>query len=237
MHALELLVESIDGPVRSLPVSAPLVVVAGFTGRNPAAVQEHIKELGVIGVPEPAEVPALYTVPNWTLVQARDHIQVATDRGSGEAEPVLVAMPDGGLYVTVGSDHTDRDLEQTSIELAKLAHPKVLGRTAWPLEDVQGDWDELVLRSWVGQDTEPYQEDRLKALVPPLELLEHIHARLRPQHERPLVAFLGTVPLLQGSFRFDNSFTAAIEDGSRDRRLLCSYTVEPIGTLPLAEAR
>lgn len=225
---LELLIKSSTAPERVVQVLDPVVVIAGFTGRDPAAVQAHIRELAEIGVPEPPSVPSFYAVPNWTLTQSESAIQVATDRGSGEAEPVLVAMPDGTMYLTVGSDHTDRDLERVSIELAKRTQPKVVGRTAWPLADIERDWDELLLRSWVGEGADLYQEGPLATLLPPLEVLEKIRSSLKPRPDRPLVAFLGTVPLQDGSFRFDRTFTAAIYDVEGERRLVCNYAVEPI---------
>jgi len=233
---MDVVIESLNGAPRSIHVTAPLVVIAGFTGRTASAVREHIRELDELGVPLPVQTPTFFTVPNWTLTQARDGIDVATDSASGEAEPVLVAMPDGRCYLMVGSDHTDRELERSSIELAKLTQPKVIGRTAWPLEEVEADWDQLLLRSWIGDDAELYQEDRLEALARPLDLLEQIRGRLGPPRDRPVAAFLGTVPLRQGSFRFDRAFTAAIEDEARGRRLVCSYSVDPIGAARLAEA-
>lgn len=224
----ELLIEPLTGATRSVQVIAPTVVIAGFTGRDPVAVREHIRELGEIGVREPASVPSFYAIPNWTLTQPRADIQVSSDRGSGEAEPVLVAMPDGGMYLGVGSDHTDRELERTSIALAKLTHPKVIGRTAWPLAEIDRNWDDLLLRSWVGESSDLYQEGPLASLLPPLELLDRLRSKLTPRQDRPLVAFLGTVPLRNGSFRFDHRFKATIDDTEAQRRLVCDYVVEPV---------
>lgn len=236
MAPLELVIEPSDSPAWSLPISSPTVAIAGFTGRDPDAVRDHIRELEEIGVPAPSQVPAVYTVPDWVLAQGSGEIQVPSDRGSGEAEPVLVALPDGAIYVTVGSDHTDRDLERASVELAKLTHPKVLGRTAWPFSELASEWDELVLRSWVGEQAELYQEASLGAIAKPLELLEHVRGVLRPPPDRPLIVFLGTVPLRSEGFSFDGWFTAALEDPERARRLVCTYSVTPIGSLPRVEA-
>lgn len=234
---MELLVESLDGARWSLQLVSPAVVIAGFTGRDPVIMREHIQELARIGVPEPATVPAFYTVPDWTLVQPGAAIQVATGRASGEAEPVLVSMPDGAKYLTVGSDHTDRDLERESIDLAKRTQPKVIGGSAWPFAEVEDRWDDLFLRSWVGADAEPYQEGRLGSILPPLDLLERIHAEVAPRRDQPLIAFLGTVPLHGGGFRFERSFRAAIDDVSDQRRLDCGYEVEPIDRSAVEEAR
>ena len=45
---------------RTLEFEARELVVAGFTGRDQAAVHEHVEELARAGVPRPAEVPAFY---------------------------------------------------------------------------------------------------------------------------------------------------------------------------------
>jgi hypothetical protein len=225
----ELLIEPHDQPSWSLQVESPLVAIAGFTGRDPGAVCEHIRELREIGVPEPHEVPSTYAVPDWVLVQPNGDVQVSNGRGSGEAEPVIVAMPDGKAYVTVGSDHTDRDLERTSIELAKRAHPKILAHGAWPFSDVEDHWDELILRSWAGEEGKLYQEDRLAVIAPPLSLVEQVRSALRPPRDRPLIVFLGTVPLRGGGFRFDGAFRATLEDPRHNRELACAYKAVPIG--------
>ncbi len=52
------------------------------------------------------------------------------------------------LYLTVGSDHTDRKAETQGIALFKQLCPKPLGRELWALDDVAGHWDQLKLRSF-----------------------------------------------------------------------------------------
>ena len=92
------------------------LVVAGWTGRNAAAVEAHIRELAELGLPRPSHTPVFYRVAA-ALLTRRDSIQVVGTDTSGEVEFVLVR--DGGWYVGLGSDHTDRALEITSVALSK----------------------------------------------------------------------------------------------------------------------
>src|SRR5437764_10904744 len=93
------------------------LVVAGWTGRDEAAMRHHIEELAAIGVPRPSSVPVFYRVAAANLTQA-DGIEVLGPDTSGEAEPVLVGLPDG-LWLTLGSDHPDRKAETLGIAVSK----------------------------------------------------------------------------------------------------------------------
>ncbi len=62
---------SADGTrhARSLTVAPRRLVVAGWTGRDPAAIEHHIAELEAIGVPRPSSVPLYYRVGANLLTQ------------------------------------------------------------------------------------------------------------------------------------------------------------------------
>ncbi|MEX0758600.1 MAG: DUF2848 family protein, partial [Tistlia sp.] len=62
-------------------------VIAGWTGRDPAAIEHHIEELAAIGVPRPSSVPLYYRVSAQAFTQA-PAIQVVGDGSSGEVEPL-----------------------------------------------------------------------------------------------------------------------------------------------------
>jgi hypothetical protein len=210
---------------RSVPLQAQRLIIGAFTGRDAAAVEAHIAELAEHGVPEPETVPSMIEVPSDLLVVAPTTIAVSTTTTSGEVEPVLVRLASGEMYLGVGSDHTDRDVEKTSIAAAKRACPKVLGRELWPFDSVRDTWDELVLSSQSGHGGETYQRAPLADIRPPHELLALADA-LVPDAALPLVLFLGTVPLLGGKLRFDRAFRGELHDPRRDRRLACEYFVD-----------
>ncbi len=58
------------------------LVIAGWTGRDVAALNHHIEELKAIGVQPPSKVPLYYRVTASLLTQA-DSIQVVGDDTSG----------------------------------------------------------------------------------------------------------------------------------------------------------
>ncbi|HEY1174989.1 MAG TPA: DUF2848 family protein, partial [Phytomonospora sp.] len=109
------------------------LVVAGYTSRDQAAARHHIDELAAIGVPEPESIPAFYPLEN-ELLTTGDAIDVDGAKTSGEVEPVLIRA-NGTYYLTVGSDHTDREMETVGIQLAKAACPKPIADTVIDLGD------------------------------------------------------------------------------------------------------
>jgi len=172
-------------------------VVAGYTGRDEAALRRHIAELAAIGIPEPDSVPAFFPVDS-ALVTHADEIAVSASNTSGEVEPVLVRAA-GRLYLGVGSDHTDRDLERTDIAASKAACPKPLGPTLLPIPD-RGrgfDWDAVGVRSRV--DGRLYQDATLRSLRVPTDVLG-VYGDVVGDDGGDLVMFGGTVPLLDGTF-------------------------------------
>jgi 4-hydroxyphenylacetate 3-monooxygenase len=181
-----------------LTLDAPRLIIAGYTGRNAAAVAAHIEELAAIGIPPLASVPAFFELDP-RLVTSDPEVEIAGSHTSGEAEAVLIRH-DGRHYLGVGSDHTDRDLERTDIAASKAACPKPVGRHVIALPDDLGavDWDAIEVESDV--DGEPYQRGSLAALRTPTDLLSRMSSTLGEITD-DLVMFCGTVPLLTGAFR------------------------------------
>lgn len=206
---------------REVLAEPEVVVIAGYTGRDRAAVLEHIRELEQHGVAPPPTVPTFYAVSPQLLTQGAKlvTVEVAT---SGEAEVALVSHR-GELFVTLASDHTDREAERVDVCLAKRACHKVVASTAWPLDEVIGHWDLLQLRSWVGSSPRTlYQDGTLAALMPPGELLEAI-----PWKDAPAdyLVLCGTVPAI-GGVRPSSWFKAELLDSQTDRRLEVEYEVQ-----------
>ncbi len=81
---------TIDGRSDRVETAIHTLVVAGWTGRDEAALQRHIEELAAIGVPRPSSVPVFYRVSVSNLTQA-DSIEVLGPDTSGEAEPTRIA--------------------------------------------------------------------------------------------------------------------------------------------------
>ena len=201
------------------------LLIAGYTGRDQAAVARHIAELREHGIPAPASTPALYALTPDRLTTA-ERITIAGRQSSGEAEFVLV-VTGGELYVGVGSDHTDRELERLSVPRAKQVCPKPLSRRVWRWADARGEWDHCLLRSWI--DGVLYQEGSVAELMPPDEVLAMARRRVGDLDESAI--YCGTLPLLGGEFRFARAFTAALVDPARGRELRCEYGVDVVDDL------
>ena len=66
-----------DTQLSHATVPATKLVIAGWTGRDAAAIQHHIHELELIGVPAPSTVPLYYRGSALLLTQATN-IEVIT---------------------------------------------------------------------------------------------------------------------------------------------------------------
>lgn len=211
----------IEGPGRAA-VEVRALTIAGWAGRDEAALRHHVEELAALGVPRPSSVPVFYRVAASLLTQA-EAVEVLGPDSSGEAEPVLLAAGDGRLLLAVGSDHTDRRAEAAGIALSKQLCPKPVSRAAWDFETVEDHWDALVLRAWatIGGARVLYQEGRLSGLRHPRDLLERRGSGPLAPGE---AMFGGTLAAL-GGIRPAERFEAEIEDPVLGRRLSLTYDV------------
>lgn len=203
------------------------IVIAGWAGRDAAAVRHHIEELAALGVPAPSRTPVFYRVAGDRLTQAEE-ITVLGAHSSGEVEPVLARIG-GELYVGIGSDHTDRDAERAGVALSKQLCPKVLGRQFWRYAEVAGRWDQLVLRAVVEVDgvTRLYQEGALSALRPAEELMALFRAEAPDGLAEGGVMFCGTVPALGGIARSD-AFRMSLHDPASGASLGHGYRIREL---------
>ena len=200
------------------------LVIAGWTGRDAAAVRHHIDELAAIGVPPPSSVPVYYRVASSLLTQ-----QVALEAlgtgSSGEAEPVLLAADDG-LWLTLGSDHTDRDAERAGVALSKQLCPKPVALRAWRWDSVAAHADALELRSWIREAGQrvPYQDGTLAAL----RALPELALGWSPGGLAPGTAmFCGTLAAI-GGVRPSSDFEAELRDPVTGRAIALSYTTQAL---------
>jgi Protein of unknown function (DUF2848) len=205
----------------SLRVDLDRLVIAGWTGRDAAAIEHHIGELEAIGVPRPTSVPLFYRVAAQQLSQDSS-VEVLGDETSGEVEPLLF-FHGGELFVSIASDHTDRALETHSVALSKQICVKPVARTAWRMDEVADHWDGLTLRSWIEEAGEfvLYQEGTLAALRRPADLL----ARFAAVDAAPGEGFAmtcGTVGVI-GGIRPSASFRMELVDEVRGRRITHEY--------------
>lgn len=201
------------------------LVIAGWTGRDVAALEDHIRELEAIGVKRPKTTPIFYRVAA-ALLTSDDTIEVLGDQSSGEAECVVYSF-DGSLFVGLGSDHTDRQAEAVGVSLSKQMCAKPVSRAVWRLEDVAAHWDKLVLRSHVNTDGRRrlYQEGSVAAMRPPTELFKLYTGSSLPAGT---AMFCGTLAV-HGGITPSEVFEMELEDPVLGRKITHRYRVK---TLP-----
>lgn len=210
------------GDQREVGFAPRRIIIAGYTGRNQEEVRAHIRELAAQGIPAPAEVPTIFRATLDRLT-TDSQVEVVGAHAAGEAEAVMLV--DGSdVWVAVGSDYTDRELEKIDVTAAKQVCPKPVSAEVWRYADVRERWDSLVLRSWVGQSgrEQLYQEGCMSALLRPEDLLAILRQRLGKLVDGAVI-FTGTIPLLGGRFVPKPYFEAELFDESTGRSLRCVY--------------
>lgn len=214
---------NVDGKEREIDIE--LIVVAGYTGRDRAAVMHHIHELEEIGVPAPPRVPMYWKFPPWLAMQS-DAMTVVGEQTSGEAELLLVVDGDETI-VALASDHTDRAAEAIDIALSKAICPKMVSRDAWTAASVGDRWGELELHSRVviGGREVAYQGGPCSSLTPPLELL----AGMPFARPRRFAMLTGTVPVI-GDIRPADRFIGQLRDPATERTITLDYAITALGT-------
>lgn len=208
---------------RPLMVEVQDLVVAGWTGRDAAAVEHHIVELEAIGVARPRTTPIFYRVGT-SLLTTNAQVDVTGSNSSGEVEFVLVRTAEG-LFVGVGSDHTDRKVEAYGVTVSKQICPKPIAPELWPMDELVDHWDSLALRSWVtcSGKRRLYQEGAVTQMLAPTELI----ARYRPSSGTlpiGMVMYGGTLPVL-GGVAGGEQFEIELEDPIRNRCLRHAYHI------------
>jgi hypothetical protein len=160
-----------QGTTTPLTLAIDQAVIAGWTGRDPAARDKHIAELEAIGIARPATTPIYYRVSARRITTA-DSIEVSGNDSSGEVEFVLIGWQ-GRIFVGLGSDHTDRKVETYSVTVSKQMCDKVMASVLWELDEVAGHWDQMILRShaWIDGARVLYQEGTLDGMLSVADLI------------------------------------------------------------------
>ena len=206
------------------PVGAAFdnLIVAGWTGRDVTALEHHIQELAALGVPRPSSVPVFYRASVSLLTQTC-RLQVLGDDTSGEVEPVLFGLPDG-MYLGVGSDHTDRKAEAMGVALSKQLCGKVVSEELWRFDDVAAHWDRLVIRSFATINGQRllYQEGALAGMRTPSDLLSLYDGSAALKANTAM--FCGTVAAI-GGIRPASRFEMELQDPVMGRALKHGYEI------------
>lgn len=196
--------------------------VIGYSGRDEKSTLAHIQELERdLGVKPPRQIPTIFECSRRTLTK-KEYIDVYGAKNSGEAEYVIV-LKDGQIYIGLGSDHTDRELESHDISKAKEIMPKVISPVLWNYEEIKEHFDEIKLISFQKNPNEKkfvYQEGTLEQILPPKRVLQELIERVGEIGES--IIFSGTIPL-KDKFHYTNYFKASMVDEKLGRSISIKY--------------
>jgi len=204
------------------------ILNAGYTARDQSQVRKHIEELKKEGVPTPKTIPVFFPKLADRITTADEIEVLLSDTTSGEVEFALLFNRDE-IYVGVGSDHTDRKLEQYSIIVAKQMCPNIISNEVWRYEDLKDHWDSLIMRSWVENNgqRELYQEANLGTFLDVDDLISRVEELVNGDTDG-LVFYAGTIPVLSGEMCFSLRFEAELADETTGKSLRCAYNVKPV---------
>lgn len=218
---LPVLLDDAGSGLRHQNVPIDHAVIAGWTGRDAAAVEKHIKELEVLGVKRPATTPIFYRVAAARLT-IDDTIEVMGGASSGEVEFVLLQFH-GKLWVGTGSDHTDREVEAYGVTVSKQMCEKPVAPQFWAFDDVAAHWDRLTLRSHatIAGKRVLYQEGPVAAMRHPDDLIARY---AKGGLDEGTLMFCGTLAV-HGGLRPAERFEFELEDPVRGRNIRHGYSV------------
>jgi hypothetical protein len=215
------------GGTQQIQILPRHLILAGWTGRNQETLQAHIEELAALGVARPKSTPVFYRV-SASLITPVAVIQVIGYGSTGEAEFVLFNAS-GRHWITLGSDHTDREAETVGVTLSKQLCAKPIATEAWLLDEIEPHWDSLRLRSFAEIDgvRQPYQDGSVASMTSPARLLSLYRQRNPGLWAEGSIMFCGTLPV-HGGIRWGDSFTVELEDPVLERTLSLTYRIEPL---------
>ena len=222
MTQLAFTIETKDGR-RDRTIDIKHLIIAGWTGRNRAKMEEHARELEALGVKRPEAMPTFYRVSANRLTTV-SVIEVPGMASSGEAETLIVN--DGGeLLAGLASDHTDRKVEAHGITVSKQMCDKPCAPVLWPYDEVKDHWDRLQLCATIEENGAliEYQRGPVSGMLAPAELIGMFEAE--GDVFGPGSAMLGgTLPAI-GGVRSAPSFEMSLEDPVLNRTISHRYEI------------
>ncbi len=223
-HTLALVLD--DGTSeRDISFAPRRFIVAGWTGRDTAAMEHHMAELEALGITRPATTPVFYrnSVTRLTTCGA---LQTPGAGSSGEVEFVLFNI-DGDIWVGVGSDHTDREVEAYNITVSKQMCDKPVGARLWPYENLRENWDALRIESHavIAGERVVYQQGTVAAMLSAADLIAAFEAETGTPFGPGDVMMGGTLPAI-GGVRPAERFEIALRDDATGRVLSHAYDIE-----------
>ncbi|MEW9922411.1 DUF2848 domain-containing protein [Marimonas sp. MJW-29] len=228
-HTLDLILDD-RRDERPLTFTPKRFIVAGWTGRDKAAMEHHMAELEALGIKRPATTPVFYR-NSVTRLTTTNLLQTPGDGSSGEVEFVLFNI-DGTLWVGTGSDHTDRKVEAYNITVSKQMCDKPVCNRLWPLDPLRDRWDslEIASRAVIDGETVTYQKGTVAAMLSPWDLIAAFEAETGTKFAPGDVMMGGTLPAI-GGVRPASRFEFVLRDPQTGAALAHGYNVEVLANV------
>jgi hypothetical protein len=196
--------------------------------RDEAKMQAHLEECYKLGIKELIceRPPLVMPISSWAVL-TDNHIGVQRPKTSGEVEIVTIVDENDEVFVSVGSDHTDRSLETIDIPWSKQVAPNVVAPQMWRWNDVKDHWDDIHMESWVIDQgaTVKYQEAMVNEFWTPAEMVQGLRDSVT-RVAGANILFSGTVVSIGEKLRFAESWTIKMTDPVLNRVIEHTYTVD-----------
>ena len=197
-YSIDMNIESKAG-VTSRTFEVGSVAGARFTARDVEGLRKQMDEqLAKEGHFSSATHtnPSIFRMARYLLTQDTEFEVQGTMTG-GEGEVVAIRAGDE-VFISVGSDQCDRELDPIFPDKPKQMCPHPVATTAWPYSEVSDHWDELRIQSTVTTQGHavPLQDSKLEALVTLDYLLDMPSVRSLPE---VAVLFCGSSPFLDSA--------------------------------------
>lgn len=195
-----------------------------FAGRTKEAREAHAQDVSQNVLS--SEEPTLGFIPVSAMLITQDEaIEVMGALTAGEVEFVLF-VSGGKIFVTVGSDHADRRLEELQSDLAKQVCAKPIASHAWRYEDVSANWDMLQMKSETFSDGAWHYSQRagVNVLLHPDDILNEIKSRNLPL-EDGCVYYCGTIALEGGKFWYGDKYRVTLSMPDSDVAITREYDI------------
>jgi len=220
----------IEGPIdEKIIFEVRKIINMGRTSRDPSDIMKHLEELKKAGIKVSPGIPSYNPKISDRITTDNKIEALPNSKTSGEVEYVLLFTSDNYFYITVGSDHTDRELEKYNVILSKQICLNVISPKVWRYEDVKDHWDDLIMRAWVKKNGQRklYQEGRLVKILRPEELIEKVRLRVTGDLKGAVI-YSGTFPIIDGELYFSPYFEMELLDEHMGRHIKHIYNAKPI---------
>jgi hypothetical protein len=208
--------------IESITFEVDKVLLIGLAARDTEATKELLAKKKRDGIVTANNVPCIYYVGTSTLTQ-EDEITVTGNTSSGETEFAIFKRGEK-IYIGMGSDHTDRELNLTKIIKSKQVCEKPISKEVWDYDELKDHWDSIKIKSWqVVDGVEIVDQDGTAEELLTVEDL--IRESLRENDTvEDAVLFSGTIGLVNGLF-YGDAYKCLIEDPVLNRKIEFTYKV------------